>query len=77
MEIVGLEDKKQITALLTCSMSGELLPPQLLYQGKTQQCTPTSCGFPRFIPGGCTGNVQPLDISGNSQFKDLLLYTMN
>lgn len=47
MEIVVLEDKKQITALLTCSMSGKILPPQLLYQGKTQHCTPTSVRFPK------------------------------
>jgi hypothetical protein len=33
VEITGLEDKKQITALLSCTMSGNLLPSQLLYQG--------------------------------------------
>lgn len=31
------------------------------------------CGFARFIPGGCTGELQPLDLSGNSQFKNLFL----
>lgn len=145
MEIVGQEDKRQIFALLTCSMSGKIPPPQRLYQGKTQHCTPTSVRFPKgwhvhysknhwsneitmwrfvdtillpyinkmldsfdlpskqlvlcvinifaahrkesfpkkrerkkngiiakFIPGGCTGELQPLDLSGNSQFKDLL-----
>jgi hypothetical protein len=36
--ITGLEDKRQITALLSCIMSGNLLPPQLLYQGKTANC---------------------------------------
>ncbi|XP_062604206.1 uncharacterized protein LOC134266007 [Saccostrea cucullata] len=143
VEIVGPEDKRQITALLTCSMSGKILPPQLLYQGKTLQCTPTSVRFPqgwdihfsenhwsneetmcrfvdtillpyinkmrdsldlplkqpalcifdvfaahrtesflkklkkngiivKFIPGGCTGELQPLDLSGNAQFKDLV-----
>lgn len=143
MEIVGLEDKRQITALLSCAMSGDLLPPQLLYQGKTTQCTPTTVQFPndwdvhfsenhwsnedtmcrfidtilvpyinkmrdsldlplkqpalcvfdvfaahrtesflkklkkqgivvKFIPGGCTGELQPLDLSGNSQFKELV-----
>ncbi|KAJ8306301.1 LOW QUALITY PROTEIN: hypothetical protein KUTeg_016846 [Tegillarca granosa] len=30
VEIIGLEDKRQTTALLTCTMSGDLLPPQLL-----------------------------------------------
>jgi hypothetical protein len=40
VEIIGIEDKRQITALLSCTMSGDLLPPQLLYQGKTQNCHP-------------------------------------
>ncbi|KAI8516434.1 hypothetical protein Bbelb_050150 [Branchiostoma belcheri] len=35
--IVGLEDKRQITMLLTTTLSSQLLPPQLLYQGNTQQ----------------------------------------
>jgi len=38
--VVGLEDKRQITALLTISLAGELLPPQVLYQGKTEACHP-------------------------------------
>ena len=33
VEITGLEDKRQITALLSCTMSSDLLPPQLLFQG--------------------------------------------
>ncbi|KAI8522099.1 hypothetical protein Bbelb_018530 [Branchiostoma belcheri] len=38
--ITGLEDKRQITLLLTTSVSGKLLPPQALYQGKTEACHP-------------------------------------
>lgn len=26
----------------------------------------------KFIPGGCAGELAPLDLSGNSQFKDLV-----
>lgn len=37
----------QITALRTSSLSGKIIPPQLLYQDKTQQCTPTSVRFPK------------------------------
>ncbi|KAI8516240.1 hypothetical protein Bbelb_048210 [Branchiostoma belcheri] len=50
VSVVGLEDnqvrsktreiKRQITALLTISLAGKLLPPQLLYQGKTEACHP-------------------------------------
>ena len=42
MSITGLEDKRQITALLSCTMSSTLLPPQILYQGKTDQCHPNA-----------------------------------
>ena len=38
VEIAGINDKRQITVTLACSMSGELLPLQLLYQGKTTRC---------------------------------------
>lgn len=33
--IVGKEDKRQITAVLGCSMSGDVLSFQLIYEGKT------------------------------------------
>jgi hypothetical protein len=29
----GLNDKRQITAVLACTLDGDLLPPQLIYQG--------------------------------------------
>ena len=38
--IKGIEDKREITALLAVTLSGGLLPPQLLYQGKTDRCHP-------------------------------------
>ena len=37
VEITGINDKRQITLTLAGSMSGELLPLQLLYQGKTSR----------------------------------------
>ena len=123
-------------------MAGNLLPPQLLYQGKTDQCHPP-VKFPKgwdihhsenhwsneqtmlrfidtillpyiheqrdrlnlplkqpalaifdvfaahrvesfinklqkagilikYVPGGCTGELQPLDLSGNSQIKEVV-----
>ena len=39
---MGKEDKRQITAVLGCSMSG---PFQLIYEGKTSRCLP-SYDFP-------------------------------
>ena len=41
VEIDGKDDKRQITAVFGCSMSGDFLPPQLVYQGKTSKCLPS------------------------------------
>ena len=40
VEAVGLNDKRQITAVFCAALSGELLPLQLIYQGKTTACLP-------------------------------------
>lgn len=36
--VVGLEDKRQMTAALACSATGKLLSPQLLDRGTTERC---------------------------------------
>ena len=46
VEIVGKDDKRQITAVLGCSMSGSILPFQLIYEGKTPRCFP-NVEFPK------------------------------
>lgn len=38
----GKEDKRGITALLGSTFTGQLLPPQLIYEGKTKRCHPTN-----------------------------------
>lgn len=38
--VVGAEDKRQITVCIASSLDGELLPPQLIFQGKTHRCLP-------------------------------------
>ena len=35
VEVVGISGKRQITAVLYGTMTGEFPPPQLIYQGKT------------------------------------------
>ena len=40
VEIAGINDKRQITLTLAGAMSGERLPLELLYQGKTVRCHP-------------------------------------
>jgi len=42
VEIVGAEDKRQITAVLCVTKSGHYLPPQIIYAGKTPRCLPKS-----------------------------------
>jgi hypothetical protein len=40
--IVGAEDKRQITACVAASLRGDLLPLQLIFQGKTARSQPAS-----------------------------------
>ena len=137
--VLEKEDKREITVLLTVTATGRLLPPQVIYQGKTPGCHPKvtfpapwnithreshwsteetmleyvdqvlvpyvshtrqeleladdHCAFAIFdvfhahrcdsflkklsshniyqvfVPAGCTGELQPLDLSVNEEFK--------
>ena len=40
VDVIGKEDKREMTVLLSCTMSGSLLPPHLIYAGKTNKCHP-------------------------------------
>ena len=40
VEITGVNDKRQITAVFCGSAAGDFLPLQLVYKGKTQRCHP-------------------------------------
>jgi len=40
VELAGLNDKRQITAVFCASLAGKFLPAQLIYQGKTMACLP-------------------------------------
>lgn len=40
VEITGIADKRQITAVLCGNLVGDFLPVQLIYQGKSDQCHP-------------------------------------
>ena len=41
VEVAGIDDKCQITATFAASLSGQFLPVQLVYEGKTTKCHPT------------------------------------
>jgi predicted nucleic acid-binding protein len=38
--VIGAEDKRQITCCIASSMSGHMLPLQLIFTGKTKKCLP-------------------------------------
>jgi hypothetical protein len=40
VEVFGADDKQQVTALFACSMAGDFLPLQIIYQGKSTKCVP-------------------------------------
>ena len=44
--IKGVDDKRQITAIFSTSMTGSFLPIQLIYEGKTRRCLP-NYDFPK------------------------------
>ncbi len=55
VEIVAIDDKRQITAVFGCSLSGRFLPLQLIYQGTTTQCL-SKISFPEHWHITCTAN---------------------
>ena len=46
VEIAGVDDKRQITAVFATTLIGEFLPFQLIYKGTTRACLPAGSTFP-------------------------------
>jgi hypothetical protein len=42
IEVAGLGDKRQLTAVFAASLSGDFLPLQVIYSGKTPRCLPST-----------------------------------
>ena len=40
VEVVTEDDKRQLTAVFAGPLSGDFLPPQLIYEGKIDCCLP-------------------------------------
>ena len=38
--IARCNDKRQVTAVLAATLTGDVLPPQIIYEGKTERCHP-------------------------------------
>ena len=47
VEIVGIDDKRQFTAVIAGTMSGKLLLFQVIYTGTTDKCLPKDCRVPK------------------------------
>ena len=72
VEIIGKDDKRQLTAVFGCSMSGEFLPPQLIYQGKTKKCLP-HFQFPESWDVTYTGNHWAKESTTRQYIMNILL----
>ena len=46
VELEGVNDKRQITAVFAGSLTGDFLPVQLVYEGTTSKCYPSGVNFP-------------------------------
>ena len=46
VELAGLKDKRQMTAVFAGSADDKFLPPQLIYSGSTTKCLPKNVKFP-------------------------------
>ena len=46
VEIAAVDDKRQLTAVFAGTLTGDFLPPQLIYKGTTHRCLP-SVRFPQ------------------------------
>ena len=55
VEIIALDDKRQITAVFAGTLTGDFLPPQVIYQGTTPRCLP-NIEFPKAWDITCTAN---------------------
>lgn len=54
--IAAIDDKRQITALFTCTAAGNFLPIQLVYDGTTKRCFPSNVDFPKGWNITCSPN---------------------
>ena len=56
VEIIGMDDKRQITAVICGTMTDHLLPFQLIYSGMTKACLPKVAEIPSDWHVTCTSN---------------------
>ena len=72
VEITGISDKRQITAVFCGTLAGEFLPPQLIYQGKTSACLPRH-KFPDDRHITCTPNHWSNEEKMKEYLKEIII----
>ena len=72
VEIAAISDKRQITAVFANTMSGDFLPPQIIYSGKTTKCLP-SIKFPDDWHIKYTQNHWANEVTTEDYIKRILL----
>ena len=72
VEIAGINDKRQITAVFANTMSSDFLPPQIIYAGKTSRCLP-SVQFPDDWHVTYTQNHWATKVTTEDYIKKILL----
>ena len=81
VEITAIDDKRQITAVFACSLTGKFLPMQLIYKGIISCCLPEKGQCTEdiitllqcvLVPANTTDKLQPLDLSINKPAKDYM-----
>ena len=72
VEIGGINDKRQITAVFAGTMKGDFLPPQVIYQGKTPKCLPAVV-FPNDWHITCTINHWANEVTTKDYINKILL----
>ena len=72
VEITGISDKRQITAVFCGTLAGDFLPPQLIYQGKTSACLPRH-KFPGDWHITCTPNHWSNEEKMKEYLKEIII----
>ena len=76
VEIVAVDDKRQIIAVFAGSLTGDFLPPQFIYQGTTKQCLPR-VNFPTDWHITCSENHWSNETTMKGYIEKILLPYIN
>lgn len=72
VEVVAVDDKRQITAVFAGSLTGDYLPLRLMYNGTMQQCLPTVHFLPKWHIA-CSQNHWPDQSTTRAYIENTLL----